>query len=457
MNKYKTQIMLVRFVVSNYLSFGEETEFNMLTGSVRRKKEHIYQFGDIELLKTAAIYGPNGAGKSNLIKAISLLKNCVQKGYVINGVQFDSFRLNPENKKKPTKLEIEFVSKGNVYAYSINIHNDEIIEEWLYKIKNQKEELVFERQLVKGKTKIKFNENLLQTEEDKLRVKLYEEEFLLGSRTLLGMMSETKRQFEDIQNAFLWFRENLIIIFPNSEAKGLAARYYSNDKYKKFVDNVFETIDTGVKKIEFEDIELDQYFGLDDKGKADRIRRNFEVQSLKYLPIDEKNKNQIAVAVEEKGKIIVKKLITSHYNENNEKFKFEIKEESDGTKRILDFSASLEYIIRTASTFLIDEIDQSIHPHLLKKLVAKFVNDNNTKGQLIFTTHDSNLLDQNIFRQDEIWFTEKKKTGETTMYPLSDYKIRYDLDIEKGYLKGRFGAIPFLGNLDDLNWHEYAS
>ena len=86
-----------------------------------------------------------------------------------------------------------------------------------------------------------------------------------------------------------------------------------------------------------------------------------------------------------------------------------------------------------------------------------FINDNNTKGQLIFTTHDSNLLDQNIFRQDEIWFTEKKKTGETTMYPLSDFKIRHDLDIEKGYLKGRFGAIPFLGNLDNLNWHEYAS
>lgn len=449
--------MLVRFVVSNYLSFGEETEFNMLTGSVRRKKEHIYQYGDLELLKTAAIYGPNGAGKSNLIKAISLLKNCVQKMYTISGLQSDTFRLNSKYEKKSTKLEVEFVIKGNVYAYGLNMYKNEIIEEWLYKIKNQKEELVFERQLIKGKIKIKFNENLLKTEEDKFRLKLYEEEFLSNSRTLLGMMSKAKRKFEDIQNAFQWFEEHLLIIFPDSEAAGLAYRYFSNTNYKKFVDELFGLLSTGVKHLEFQNIELEQYFGLDDKEKADAIRHNFNTQNIKHLPLDEKDKKQIAVAIEEKGEIIVKKLITNHSNDNNEIFKFEISEESDGTKRILDFSAPLEYIIRTQTTVLIDEIDQSIHPHLLKKLVAKFVNDNNTKGQLIFTTHDSNLLDQNIFRQDEIWFTEKKKTGETTMYPLSDFKIRHDLDIEKGYLKGRFGAIPFLGNLDDLNWHQYAS
>jgi len=93
---------------------------------------------------------------------------------------------------------------------------------------------------------------------------------------------------------------------------------------------------------------------------------------------------------------------------------------------------------------------------LLKQLIGKFTRNNKTKGQLIFTTHESNLLDQNIFRQDEIWFTEKKSTGETALYPLSDFSIRFDLDIQKGYLQGRFGAIPFLGNLQDLNWDIYA-
>ena len=98
-----------------------------------------------------------------------------------------------------------------------------------------------------------------------------------------------------------------------------------------------------------------------------------------------------------------------------------------------------------------------VHVNLLKELIAKFSRDNNTKGQLIFTTHESNLLDQDILRQDEIWFAEKNATGETGFYPLSDYDIRSDLDIRKGYLNGRFGAIPFLANLHDLNWDKYGT
>ncbi|MBC7554628.1 MAG: AAA family ATPase, partial [Taibaiella sp.] len=109
-------------------------------------------------------------------------------------------------------------------------------------------------------------------------------------------------------------------------------------------------------------------------------------------------------------------------------------------------------------TYIVDEIDQSLHPALLYKLIQKIMADTETKGQLIFTTHDSNLLDLNIFRQDEIWFAEKDKMkGSTQLYSLNEYKPRYDLDIRKGYLKGRFGAIPFLANLDELNWHDHGA
>ncbi|MBK8043546.1 MAG: AAA family ATPase [Haliscomenobacter sp.] len=104
-----------------------------------------------------------------------------------------------------------------------------------------------------------------------------------------------------------------------------------------------------------------------------------------------------------------------------------------------------------SSVFFIDEIDRSLHPSMTKALIAYFMS-RETKGQLVFTTHESNVLDLEIFRQDEIWFTEKTKPGRPKCTPLSDYKPRYDLDIQKGYLAGRFGAIPFLGNLKDLNW-----
>ena len=107
--------------------------------------------------------------------------------------------------------------------------------------------------------------------------------------------------------------------------------------------------------------------------------------------------------------------------------------------------------------YLVDEIERSIHPHLLKEIIKKLVNSEEITGQLIFTTHESNLLGLDLFRQDEIWLTEKNELGATSFSPMSDYKIRNDLDIRKGYLKGRFGAIPMLGNLEDLNWYKYAT
>ena len=105
--------------------------------------------------------------------------------------------------------------------------------------------------------------------------------------------------------------------------------------------------------------------------------------------------------------------------------------------------------------FIIDEIERSIHPLLIKELVKKFSLDPNTKGQLIFTTHESNLLDQKILRQDEIWFAEKNENGSTDIYSLNDFKEHKTIDIQKGYLNGRYGSIPFLANLKDLNWHDY--
>ena len=129
-------------------------------------------------------------------------------------------------------------------------------------------------------------------------------------------------------------------------------------------------------------------------------------------------------------------------------------QESDGTQRLLDFIPAIVSILHNDSTYIIDEIDQSLHPALIRALIQKIMNDDTTQGQIVFSTHESNLIDLEIFRQDEIWFAEKDKAaGSTQLYSLSDYKPRYDLDIRKGYLQGRFGAIPFLDDLKNLNWH----
>jgi AAA15 family ATPase/GTPase len=115
----------------------------------------------------------------------------------------------------------------------------------------------------------------------------------------------------------------------------------------------------------------------------------------------------------------------------------------------------LKDIFSKGKVYVIDEIERSIHPMLIFEIIRKFSADKETTGQLIFTTHESNLLNQNIFRQDEIWFTEKDPNGSTDLYSLSDFKEHSTIDIRKGYLTGRYGSIPFLSNLQDLNWHSY--
>jgi AAA15 family ATPase/GTPase len=158
-----------------------------------------------------------------------------------------------------------------------------------------------------------------------------------------------------------------------------------------------------------------------------------------------------------KKKYEVEKVVTLHKSIDNDDVSFDLVDESDGTQRLLDLIPAFDSILHQDATFIIDEIDQSLHPAILRSLIHKIMADETTKGQFVFSTHESNLLDLDIFRQDEIWFAEKDKVnGSTQLYSLSDFKPRYDLDIRKGYLNGRFGAIPFLTDLNNLNWNKKA-
>ena len=222
--------------------------------------------------------------------------------------------------------------------------------------------------------------------------------------------------------------------------------------FKNFANSLLPTLDTGLFELDVEEVPFEVYFGEKEQRRAKELLSDlFDEDSRLIVRYDYDNENQIAITKEEDDSYLVYKLISRHKATDGKLKKFEIFNESDGTKRLLDFIPALEMLIDDPVTFVIDEIDRSIHPALLKKLIEQFLKTN-TKGQLIFTTHESNLLDLNLFRQDEIWFAEKDKTGSTRLYSLSEFKPRYDLDIQKGYLNGRFGAIPFLGNLEDLNW-----
>lgn len=445
--------MILRFIAKNFLSISEELEFNMFPyNKLRTHQNHILKTDKVDLLKIGALYGANGSGKSNVMKAIHYLHNIVVESE-INHPEYVTthFKLDNKYKDLPTELEIDFKYEEMYFSYGVRILKREILEEWLYElnIENKEDKLIFNRiKKSDNNIELKVTPDYTKTEKDKVLIEVYAEEILDHKQSFLNLVYE-KKQFPEIANAFKWFRNKLYIIYPSSRYADLVSKIIDNEKFRNFTNEIISKLDTGISRVDVEKIPLNIYFGDDDKETKESIKAQFSTGIERV--IFQASEHQVAVVSSEDGKLYVNKIITKHICNNNELRSFQLDEESDGTRRLFDLLPAIEILINEDSVFFIDEIGRSLHPSLLREFIIFFL-ERETKGQLIFTTHESYLLDLKIFRQDEIWFVEKEK-GSTKIYPLSEFKPRYDLDIRKGYLNGRFGAVPFLGNLSDLNWN----
>jgi len=445
--------MLIRFVVTNFLSFNEESEFNMIAGSFKTHKHHVYNAGKVDVLKAAVFYGANGSGKSNLMKAIRFIQETVRDGGIAQPVDDKKFKLNKNNSKKPISFEVEFSIGNKIYSYGISLNHFEVIEEWLYESGiTVEDKLVFERRLTEtGETVIKMADKYFKTQKEKTLIELIKENLLQKEKLLLGLYNILK--IDEITSVHDWFVTRLIVIFPGTEFQGILPLLLSSEGLKRHFDQLLKSFDTGINQLASAVIDFDKY-EIDPKEKMTRKEIETQMKTVPFLINNETN----SVIIWDNGKLVVKKAISFHMDNMGNNVPFMISEESDGTKRLLDFIPALYNLLQQDYTYLIDEIDRSLHPSLLCAMITKIMADQTTKGQLIFTSHESNLIDFDIFRQDEIWFVEKdNKSGDTKMYSLSEFKPRYDLDIRKGYLKGRFGAIPFLAKLHDLNWDNYGA
>lgn len=452
--------MLVRFTVSNFLSFRESTEFNMLTGNPRRLEHHVYEpVKGLELLKMAAVYGANGAGKSNLVKAMIFLRDLIKKGWI--SPRLLQYKLDRTYSEKPTTMEVEFVCGNTMYVYGIEMTTAYIAEEWLYRSWQGKEdELIFHRHTKDGNTRIEVSPEYLQSEEQKLRIKLYEKEILKETVTLLQSFGESKADFKPVREVFNWFHNFWIILFPQSQADGIIRDLVLLPDFFSFAQELMCTFHTGIQELGIETYDLDEFFGADDIEQVNNIKSDLARIKSTGGSLVLKNsvlKEELLVTFNEEDRPVVKRLIARHKGHKGDFVPFILWQESDGTQRLLNLIPAFYRAVKEKSVVVIDEIEQTIHPVLLKELVGKFAQDHNTQGQLIFTTHEAHLLDQEIMRQDEFWFAEKSPEGATSLTPLSDFKdVRYDLDLRKGYLIGRFGAIPFTGDLRHLKWDAYA-
>ena len=450
--------MLIRFVVKNLFSFNDLTEFNLLPGRFNRLPGHVYEVGGTELLKLNAIYGANGAGKSNLIWSLSLLRDFLVTGNLPIEFLVETFKFDRESRKKDVYLGVEFVKDGVPYYYGITFNQGIVIEEELQisGIGKKKDIILFTRtdQADEKNLNVNFSEEVLQDKESSQFPLFLKNEMLERNKPVLYYLRNRQNPvFEPFKKAFDWFASDLVPIMPSTRYSGLTIQLELDKKFHEFASRVMRSFNTGIQSIKIETIPIEDFFGEDDKQKAEKITSELKANPGQLRPFRTEHEEIVFEMIQDKA--FAKRLYFSHSEDGGDE-RFTSAEESDGTRRLLDYLPALYTAINSPKVFLLDEIERSIHPLLIKELIRKFSLEPVTKGQFIFTTHESNLLDQDIFRPDEIWFAEKNRAGSTELFALSEFKEHHTIDIRKGYLNGRYGGIPFLGNLKDLNWEKYA-
>lgn len=454
--------MLIRFNVKNFLSFseredGKSEELSMIAGKVRNKKEHIYADDKIKLLKFTAIYGANAAGKSNLVKALEFMRQIVLFG-LPEGYMDKYCKANDDNKDKPSYFELELMLNHQYYAYGFELvlNKGKFISEWLVELtSDNREKIVFTRNIEQGSYEFGGQVKVKGLAE---KLKVYAEDIQEdNSVLLLSIMNQNKknlyRQFEQVaifQDVYMWIRNGLDINYPD--------RPISNYSYMAKTENVEEicriiaAFGTGITDFQMVDIPVEKVLGHLPKNIQERLLADIEkkVTELKNNDavngagvIMRSNRDFFILSMDKDENIACKTIKFSHGKKN---VLFELSEESDGTVRVLDL---LEVLLSgERKTYVIDELDRCLHPSLTYKFVDTFLELAAQKNiQLIVTTHESRLMDFDLLRRDEIWFVNKRKSGESDIYSLEEYNTRFDQKIDKAYLEGRYGGVPIFSTV----------
>jgi hypothetical protein len=447
--------MLVRFKVSNLFSFNEEVEFNTLPGRQRKLPHHKVSLGSsgVDVMRFSALYGANASGKSNFVKAIHLLQALATDSEKIRKFPWQ-FKLNSKSHEVPTTLSIEFFKNDNVYWYTIEILRNHIISEELHLGGKRKPLLLFSRVTSDDITRIEFSKKVMSTQENRVFIDVISKKGILESaQTVLSLSERFKDSpvFKDLLPAYEWISSDLQIVNPSTKPMALAHRVDSEPAFRDYTNAMMSSFATGISSVGSVSIPLSKFLGEDNRKQIDEILSGLEKEPdaiFQYHVGDEE-----FVIVPDKPEPVAKRLVFNHLDADKNPVRFFLNEESDGTKRLLEYVPAIREIVSDGRVFIIDELERSLHPLIVRELVHKMSSDLNMKGQLIFTTHDSNLLDFSLIRPDEVWFVDKNKAGASEFYSLSEFKQHHTTDIEEGYLQGRFGAIPLLRGLKDLNWN----
>ncbi|MDB5034784.1 MAG: hypothetical protein JWQ98_2025 [Chlorobi bacterium] len=412
--------MLISFRVRNYRSIRDEKELTLVASplqggvmSIIPTKERI----GVNLVKAAAIYGPNASGKTNMLRALSYMRLAVvhsHKDWSVDGpIPYFPFKLDPAFNGAPSAFEVDAIIGGVRYKYGFEQDSTSILSEWLYAYPNKVRQEWFRRS---PGNQFEFKRRIAG------RASLTK----LTRTNSLFLSAAVQNGNEELVPVYNWFQRQ--VLFLRNETRELH-RLHTLDRCKKpeygeIIAKLLTMADLGI-------------VGMDtaDRDMAEHMKAYFQMADIIHAP-----------PTTMKGQMIPSATLR-HSTGSGDSVSLPLEDESDGTRAYLSLLGPLINQIENGGVLLVDELEASLHPIVARHIIELVNADENDNGaQLIFSTHDSTLLDPDLLRRDQIWFTEKDASGATDLYPLSDFKTRPNENLRRGYLQGRYGAIPFVGS-----------
>lgn len=419
--------MLLEFTVGNYKSFKKPVTFSMLASSLKEHREtHVFEVHKFNLLKSAIIFGANASGKSNFFNAISFMKQFVfssaKDTQITEKINIENFKLSTETENRPSHFEVIFLINRIRYRYGFQVSEEKVEAEWLFFVPTTKEARLFTREgnrVVLGKN---FKEGKGLTEKTR------------NNALFLSVCAQFNGQISSI--ILDWFSQlNIISGLDDTGYLGFTIEKLKEPNFKQWALNYLKIADIDILDLQIDSLkagkaELSKEFLKKFADKMESIEK-ISVKTLhqKY----DKNENKVAAEI------------------------FDMENESEGTQKILALAGPIWDTLQNGKILFIDEFDARLHQKLTLALVELFNSSksNSSKAQFILATHDTNLLKNQLYRRDQIWFIHKDRYGISDLYSLADYKesnkmIRKDTSYGKNYLMGRYGGIPILDNFEDL-------
>ena len=422
--------MLIEFSVANFKSLRDRQTLSLVKAKGNELEEfntfNVSAYTDFNLLRSAAIYGPNASGKSNFILALAVMKNIIDNSAKELGHDDDlpvkPFLLNRENIKAPCEFEVTFIIDHVRYQYGFSATDKQIYEEWLLAYPKGRTQTWFARNWSNEESNYVWQSSSSLKGEKQLWQKSTRKNALFLS-TAVQLNSEQLRPIYD------WFNKSLRIANYSGWGPGYSASLCKTER-KEDVMDFLHAADLNISDVLVEEAPFD----------------------AAELPEGMPRSVREAIVNEMEGKQILD-IKTAHKTQNGDSVFFDFEEESMGTQKLFSFAGPWLDSLTNGYVLFIDELHNSLHPLLVKFLIELFHNEdsNPNNAQLVFTTHETSILNQDKFRRDQIWFCEKDNDQASVLYPLSDFSPRKGREnLELAYLSGRYGALPITRTLEAI-------